>query len=63
MTKPQKPETLNLTKLDGYESFFQGLKERVRSTQLKAAVAVNTQLIGLYWELGKSIVEQQEKSG
>jgi predicted nuclease of restriction endonuclease-like (RecB) superfamily len=63
MTKPQKPKTLDLTKLEGYESFLQGLKERVRRAQLKAAVAVNTELIELYWELGKSIVEQQEKSG
>lgn len=54
---------LNITELEGYESFFQGLKQRVRSAQLKAAIAVNTELIGLYWELGKSIVEQQKKSG
>ena len=63
MTKPQKPGVLGLTKLEGYEPFLLKLKERVRSAQLKAAVAVNTELIGLYWELGKSIVEQQEKSG
>lgn len=62
MTKPQKPRSLALTKLEGYEPFLQKLKERVRSAQIKAAVAVNTELIGLYWELGKSIVEQQEKS-
>jgi predicted nuclease of restriction endonuclease-like (RecB) superfamily len=60
---PKKPETLEITKLEGYEPFLQRLKARVRSAQLKAAVAVNTELIGLYWELGKSIVEQQEKSG
>ncbi|MBP9090202.1 DUF1016 family protein [bacterium] len=63
MTKPQKPRSLDLTKLEGYEPFLQKLKDRVRSVQLKAAVAVNTELIGLYWELGRSIVEQQEKSG
>jgi predicted nuclease of restriction endonuclease-like (RecB) superfamily len=63
MTKLQKPQIPALTKLDGYEPFLQGLKERVRSAQLKAAVSVNTELIALYWELGRSIVEQQKKSG
>lgn len=63
MTKPQKPRALDLARIEGYEPFLLKLKERVRSAQLKAAVAVNTELIGLYWELGQSIVEQQEKSG
>jgi predicted nuclease of restriction endonuclease-like (RecB) superfamily len=63
MTKSQKPQALDLTNLEGYESFLRALKERVRGAQLKAAIAVNTELIGLYWELGKSIVEQQNKSG
>jgi hypothetical protein len=45
----------------GNEPFLLKLKERVCSAQIKAAVAVNTELSRLYWELGKSIVEQQEK--
>lgn len=39
------------------------LKSQIRSAQLKAATAVNTELILLYWKLGKSIVERQEKAG
>jgi len=63
MTKPQKPQTIDLTRLEGYDHFLQELKDRVRGSQLKAAVAVNSELIGLYWELGKNLVKQQERSG
>lgn len=36
---------------------------KVRSAQLKAAVSVNSEMILLYWEIGKDIVEKQEKDG
>jgi predicted nuclease of restriction endonuclease-like (RecB) superfamily len=39
------------------------LKQKVRSAQLKAAVAVNTALIEFYFELGKSIAEKQTAWG
>lgn len=64
MTKSPKTNGTDMVKqLEGYETFLQQLKERVRGSQLRAAVAVNSELIGLYWELGKSIVEQQEHAG
>ncbi len=37
------------------------LKTRVRSAQLKAAVVVNRELIQLYWDIGRLIVERQDK--
>lgn len=40
-----------------------GLKSKIRSTQLKAAVTVNTELITLYWDLGKMIAEKQTAWG
>lgn len=46
-----------------YASFLEQLKERVRQSQLKAAIAVNTELINLYWDIGKAIVEKQEEEG
>ncbi|MEK7833937.1 MAG: DUF1016 N-terminal domain-containing protein, partial [Acidobacteriota bacterium] len=49
--------------LAGYEEFLSDLKQRIRSTQIKAAIAVNSELIALYWELGKRIVSKQEKTG
>jgi predicted nuclease of restriction endonuclease-like (RecB) superfamily len=46
-----------------YKQWIFDLKEKVRSAQLKAAVAVNTQLILLYWDLGKTISEKQTAWG
>lgn len=39
-----------------YLNWISSLKERIRSAQIKAAIAVNDELINLYWEIGKSIV-------
>jgi predicted nuclease of restriction endonuclease-like (RecB) superfamily len=46
-----------------YKQWITELKEKVRSAQLKAAVAVNTELIQLYWDLGKMITEKQTAYG
>ena len=37
-----------------------GLKTRLRSAQLRAAVVVNRELIVLYWDIRKAIVEPQK---
>ena len=44
-----------------YKKFLSDLKEKVRSSQLKAAVKVNYELLDLYWNLGKEIVEKQKE--
>ena len=36
-----------------YFNWLQALKHKIRSTQIKAAIAVNSALIEFYWELGK----------
>ncbi len=46
-----------------YIEFLRDLKTRIHSTQLKAAAAVNRELIALYWEIGKGIAERQENAG
>ncbi len=43
-----------------YRDWLKDLKQRVRQTQLKAAVQVNSTLLMLYWELGADIVERQK---
>lgn len=45
-----------------YKEWIAGLKLRIRQSQIKAAVKVNTELLHLYWELGKDIVEKQAES-
>jgi hypothetical protein len=42
-----------------YRQWLSELKTRFRQVQLKAAVAVNTQLLQFYWQLGANIVAQQ----
>jgi len=46
-----------------YVAFVKELKHRVRSAQLRAAAAVNQELILLYWGIGRGILERQEELG
>jgi len=45
---------------DNYVQLLKGIKERVRSAQYEALRAVNKELIKLYCDIGKMIVEQQK---
>ena len=47
----------------GYATLLTDLKARVRAAQLRAAVSVNRELILLYWDIGKIIVESQKTKG
>ena len=44
----------------GYEVFLGELKERIKTAQLRASLAVNRELISLYWQTGTDIVERQK---
>src|SRR5690606_20998562 len=46
-----------------YKQWLTELKGKIRSTQVKAAIAVNSVLIQFYWELGKMITEKQTEWG
>jgi predicted nuclease of restriction endonuclease-like (RecB) superfamily len=48
---------------EGYEDFLRDLKQRIRSAQVKAAFAVNRELILLYWRIGHDILERQNRAG
>jgi hypothetical protein len=69
-TPPDQPLPLPAISADrplpvpqGYDDFLRDLKERIRTAQLKAALSVNRELIALYWHIGQSIVERQERDG
>ena len=47
----------------GYASFLDGLKARIRAAQVKAALAVNAELVLLYWHVGRDILARQEQEG
>jgi predicted nuclease of restriction endonuclease-like (RecB) superfamily len=59
---PASPQT-QLVLPEGYKAFLRDLKERIRTAQLRAARAVNRELLALYWHIGKSIVKRQQKEG
>lgn len=48
---------------EGYDVFLKDLKERIRAAQLKAAVAVNRELVLHYWQIGRDILAQQQHHG
>ena len=41
-----------------FSDWMKRIKLRIRESQLKAAVRVNTELLRLYWDLGKDIVQR-----
>ena len=48
---------------DGYSEWVRGLKARIRSAQQKAVLAANNEMLALYWQIGRDILERQEKQG
>ena len=48
---------------DNYDNFLRSLKERIRTAQVRAALAVNKELVLLYWQIGKEILERQSQEG
>lgn len=46
-----------------YATFLEELKTRIHKAQTKAAIAVNRELVSLYWHIGQSIVERQKAAG
>ncbi len=47
----------------GYAEWLNGLKRRIRQTQLRATLAVNRELVLLYWHLGREILDRQQHQG
>ena len=48
---------------DGYAELLAELKERIRTAQTRAALAVNSELVWLYWSIGRDILARQEAQG
>jgi predicted nuclease of restriction endonuclease-like (RecB) superfamily len=46
-----------------YEKLLAEIKQRIRSAQTRAALAVNRELVLLYWQIGREIVERQSREG
>lgn len=46
-----------------YHNFLQALKERIRNAQIRSALAVNRELVTLYWQIGQEILTRQQEQG
>lgn len=46
-----------------YQQLFAEIKQKIQSTQVKAIVSVNQEMLLLYWEIGQLILNRQEKEG
>src|SRR5713101_6802633 len=46
-----------------YQAFLSAIKTHIQQAQLRALVAVNRELILLYWQIGRDILERQEQQG
>ena len=53
--------TLTIADKD-YQKWFSEIKSKIRSTQIRTALAANATLIEFYFDLGRSIVEKQAES-
>lgn len=47
----------------GYGEWLVQLKDTIRQARLRASLAVNAELVGLYWRIGRDILDRQERSG
>ncbi len=52
----------NLSVDKQYKKWIVELKDKIRTTQIKAAMTVNRELLNLYWELGREICEKEQKA-
>lgn len=46
-----------------YKTFLKDIKKKIQASQIQAAVAVNRELITLYWEIGSALSVKQQEAG
>src|SRR6266513_1095246 len=46
-----------------YDRFVESIKQRIRTVQIKAALAANARLVLHYWEIGRDILASHNREG
>ncbi len=46
---------------ENYVNWIKDLKTKIRNAQIKASIAVNEEMLVLYWDIGRSIAEKQNQ--
>lgn len=54
---------MSIQTLKSYDDFLRDLKSRIRTAQTRAALAVNRELVLLYWQIGRDILTRQKEEG
>lgn len=54
---------LQLQLPDDYAALLEQLKQQVRTARLQARRTVNTELLILYWTIGRTILDRQDQQG
>ena len=58
------PVAPNLSEMsDGYLEFINDIKEKIKKQRVSIVLNANSGMICLYWNIGKAILEKQEKEG
>ncbi|MCI0694018.1 DUF1016 N-terminal domain-containing protein [candidate division KSB1 bacterium] len=50
-----------MKKIEGYAQLLTDLKARIQAARTRVALAANQEVIALYWDIGKMIVERQQR--
>jgi predicted nuclease of restriction endonuclease-like (RecB) superfamily len=56
-------KTVSTDLLAGYDELLRDLKARIGQAQVRAAIAVNSELVSLYWSIGRDILARQQQQG
>lgn len=54
---------INITKNSEYINLLQNIKERITSARIVASRHINRELILLYWDIGRFIIDKQKQEG
>lgn len=46
-----------------YRQALEAIKQRIQSAQMRAVLAVNVELLELYWEIGRQLQQWQDERG
>ncbi len=66
IVRPSKSQPTSESRLPlppGYAELLEDLKNRIWRTQVRATVAASRELVRLYWDIGREIVQRQDREG
>lgn len=61
--RTRRPRPAGAVELAGYAELLDDLKSQIRSAQVRAGLAVNRELVTLYWKIGREILTRQDTAG